>query len=1100
MAYGTKYQFTWESQNGATCSILIQKDGYSGSAAVRHLGRAPVLKRKNSGRVYGTSLEIYAECKVDQEFSELYTPNAREYKVLLQRGNTTIWTGFVSPELYAEPDIAPPYDVQIVATDGLGELKQYTFEAQGDKTLGQLFSYLIGFSGGIGNINRISYLQGRTSAGDTVSEYNLWNTALINIDYKAGESCYDVLQYLLTTLCASITFRNNAWLIWRDNEISPSNSPPVSIGSMGNSDVWPVGQLSTKVEPAKKRITVEAPFHQWTPLVNPDMDRDAGWTKSYATFNTAAKAYKLGLTGSISQTISSIDMSVGLQVVTHLGHASAAVGRTGRYGQLQFQPSGSSYKFSLCDKNDGEGIKWYRNDELYPMHPEYGWNYDLHLTIGDVGSAPETSIDIPQFDVSGYSQTGSLEVLIWGILDTLVYDFYLYRPISKGFRDVLNIDNGARGDGDMVDIAQGRVTAGMVSTYYGYLRGVLTYGGNDFVTSFIDSHFSSYSDFLALTARNYARLVALPLLRVTGKVNTPASFSVPMLLGKDGVYYLLKTYSWDMKNDELEIDALSLPSGNLTIESEQVVDTTGESASSGGTSGGGGSSGGTVVTWGTEGSDHFSPLTVAGDQRSVALSGHTHNMDNITEGSTYKKVTQAEKNTWSGKQDALTFDDTPTAGSNNPVKSGGIKAALDGKQATLTFDDTPTENSNNPVKSGGIWTSIRILLQAIGQKASAAWGSIVNNKASLTVNDTSRTVLLDGWVPGTAGDHGTPVFAAPRTENETYKYKRGSSGEPADVTTSVTKGEPRVINHIGTHPELSSPIVVPGLMNDLAYFITRGGTCALYVNNTERTDALYNYDKAALFNLAPGSMQFQGDNTVSDVTYHRYLTSPNDVVKLILDPTGIADARVSLGTFSQQERYSTRYSWGSILSVDFGNDHWGPQQVKVTVKYGYYTISGSRITIVEDTDHRERFQFDGQTVGGVKQNLDFVTMTLNSQTSYGIVGIELEMTGFNQEGDTYCKPRISEVILINLNSTGAAEAFMSRYRDDAIYRSITPATSEAFDLGASGARWRQVHAKRVYLSSSAYLEVDVSGKAHLYGATGLVVENGDIASAGAPQS
>ena len=93
-----------------------------------------------------------------------------------------------------------------------------------------------------------------------------------------------------------------------------------------------------------------------------------------------------------------------------------------------------------------------------------------------------------------------------------------------------------------------------------------------------------------------------------------------------------------------------------------------------------------------------------------------------------------------GKQDTLTFDDTPTSGSNNPVKSDGIKTELDKKANTsdvytrtevdteldkkanttevytkaetdtkldkkqniLTFDDTPTVGSNNPVKSGGV--------------------------------------------------------------------------------------------------------------------------------------------------------------------------------------------------------------------------------------------------------------------------------------------------------------------------------------------------------------------------------------------------------------
>lgn len=45
----------------------------------------------------------------------------------------------------------------------------------------------------------------------------------------------------------------------------------------------------------------------------------------------------------------------------------------------------------------------------------------------------------------------------------------------------------------------------------------------------------------------------------------------------------------------------------------------------------------------------------------------------------------------SGKQDALTFDSTPTANSNNPVKSGGVYTALSGKQATIS--DLPTIRS-----------------------------------------------------------------------------------------------------------------------------------------------------------------------------------------------------------------------------------------------------------------------------------------------------------------------------------------------------------------------------------------------------------------------
>ena len=100
------------------------------------------------------------------------------------------------------------------------------------------------------------------------------------------------------------------------------------------------------------------------------------------------------------------------------------------------------------------------------------------------------------------------------------------------------------------------------------------------------------------------------------------------------------------------------------------------------------------------------------------------------------------KNTLNNKQNKLTFDATPTSGSNNPVTSDGIKRALDnidvgnvqeqldaikteqreqntkissnkteidsvkeelaGKQNVLTFDATPTAGSQNPVTSDGI--------------------------------------------------------------------------------------------------------------------------------------------------------------------------------------------------------------------------------------------------------------------------------------------------------------------------------------------------------------------------------------------------------------
>lgn len=76
---------------------------------------------------------------------------------------------------------------------------------------------------------------------------------------------------------------------------------------------------------------------------------------------------------------------------------------------------------------------------------------------------------------------------------------------------------------------------------------------------------------------------------------------------------------------------------------------------------------------------------------------------------------------WVNVQSPLTFDNTPTQNSNNPVKSGGIFSALGVPKIDTTtgvmyleggaafsgnIDSTPTANSNNAVASGGTKTYV----------------------------------------------------------------------------------------------------------------------------------------------------------------------------------------------------------------------------------------------------------------------------------------------------------------------------------------------------------------------------------------------------------
>ena len=1103
MAYGTKYRFTFESTNGTTYRILIQKDGYTGGILERCLGKAPVLKRKHSDRVFGTSMEIFAECKIDGEFTEFYTSKATEFRVQLYRGNTLVWSGFMSPELYSEPDVAPPYDVHIIATDGLGELKLHTFQAQGPQTLQALFAYLLSFTGLSANINYISNLSGKDSAGSSVPVASLWSAATIDMDYKAGESCYDVLQYLLTTLCASITYQNAQWLVWRDNDVTASDLSSAALGYMGSGNLWPIGNLVSKIEPAKKAVIIENPFALGTPLANPGMIADTGWVKQDgATYDISRGAYLSSLLGAgIEQSISA-DASRGFNIELTLESSGlpapagidTASEVSGLYLNVSLYVSGTLYR--ILDMGDGHGPRWICNADLTPQQQEeFADKWGLTVTAGQNGAPAKNSVSVPPFDRIPTTQ-GTLTINIDPPTYRYIYDCYLYKPIIKGFRDKIVIDNGARGEGESREIAHGRVTNTIAADYYGYLSGVLTINGR-YITSFADRNFTTYADLLSIIARNYARLVALPRLRLTGRIDTPSTLaSPPMLLRRGNVYLLLEVFSWDLLNDELEIDALSLPDGVLTVTSETITGMTSESSAGGG--------GGTTVVWGTE-ADGYRPLSVAGDESTVALSGHGHSISDVDglgialsgkvekeagKGLSTNDYTTAEKNKLAALPSAETLNNT-------------LDHLEDDKQDLLTFDNVPTAGSNNPVKSGGIFNRFAEIVNMIAQKATAAWGAVTNYVAKLTINGTEKEVLLKGWNLGFAGNTGLPTYAH-QGGTESYKYTKGASGAEQTITEEFNQGQPRKIDHIGTHPELTAPVAIPGFINDLAYFRQRGGGCKLYVNNVERTDERYAYYKDAMFNCGPGSMAFDGTHTYtpeggSPTTYHLGLTSPNDTARISLDFTTLLDAAVQLDS----TYFTTKFAYGSYLYIDFGNDWWGPRECTAIVKYGRFTrnAQGGVASVSEDTANRQTFKYTGP---GDEGHLDFLRMMINSGTSYGIIGIDIVFTGFHK--DTYeatvykYKPRVSEIGVVGLSSRGPAEGLMARGADDPVYRSITPANDAAYDLGASDRRWRYIHAKRVYLSDSVYLEVTADGKAHLYGATGLVVNNGDIASAGAPQS
>lgn len=579
--YGNIYQFSFDSVNGADIDIFILKKNYAGASQQRALGRAPVLKRERSDSIFGTSLEIYAECLVDGEFAQLYTSSADEYKVEVYKHQVLIWTGFVSPELYSEPDIAPPYDVQIIATDGLGELKNYTFEASGERSLKEHLLSLMSYTGLDLPYRRVTTLDYTEGDGPEFFWY-----LLVNLDHLAGKDCYDVLKVLLDSTHAQMTQHEGAWLIARECDyvhLASANGvdgfegdgahvlPVASFGSMQSNKWWPVGQLSITIHPAYKGMTiVNERTYKSSILKNSDMTYMGYWEAitEGVTFLTDEGGYSLNQAdAAIRQdvNIGLLDRRLNLDVSAMLGYAG----------------DGQDDKRLLISIYGYDGSSWAM---MYPDGSLWGTmaepiEMELDYSISSI------NVDIP---VNNSFSAIRIVLKSAGGLHKIVKSCHLRQAYRlKGEKTALTLENGARGEADEVNVD----LSNKGTRDYLYRYAVIRDSRPDVAVNATTLDFPEGSSLESLMARDYAKSIALPRIKVTGTMNVPADEYMPALFVRDNTFYIPQTYNYDLHNDEMSVELLSIPDAVISVESEiitEIGDTSGGGISSG--SGGGGAS------------------------------------------------------------------------------------------------------------------------------------------------------------------------------------------------------------------------------------------------------------------------------------------------------------------------------------------------------------------------------------------------------------------------------------------------------------------------------------------------------------------------------
>lgn len=581
-----KYRFPFESVDGQNWTIDIVASGYSGSVKVRHLGGSPCIRKDKNENICGTSLDLVAECAVDGEFEEFSSSNPFAFQVNAYRSGTLVWQGFVSPELYNAPDIAPPYDVRVTATDGLGELKLHNFEAQGRKSLSALLTYLLGFTGLSLGFRQISNLSNSAAGAG-----NLLSSVYVNIDHLVGETCYDVLQYLLAAIHSTITQDGSYWLIQKETGMSVGSSAVACyvnglssqrsiehFGSMKThaSSFWPVGYMSREYVAPKKKMVVTADNHY-----RPNILDDSSWALDGGTTDEGAYWELPNPGDGMTQTISfqqEVSKHLMLSIkVRNVGDGQES-GNLGVYVKL----AGSFYasaSYLYLSKVDGS----YRRPTL-----DWTWlpspsSYDFEVQAPSEADTDQdyVTIDvrIPLYDNSArsYVRASSLEIgVINGDLlyPKRIYGISLYQyEQTKGFRKIVNIDNGARGEAPDLNLIFPCSTGS--NDYNGVeemLYGMPVDSTGAKISTWSAGGFSNI-DFLSLMARDYSLSYAAPRVRVSGVLQTPSGGSaVPVMFvdDHDGVKYIVESFSWDLYNDEISVQMISTPAASITIDGEST--------------------------------------------------------------------------------------------------------------------------------------------------------------------------------------------------------------------------------------------------------------------------------------------------------------------------------------------------------------------------------------------------------------------------------------------------------------------------------------------------------------------------------------------------
>lgn len=578
MAYGEKYIFRFDSLEGKEWMVVISEDGYTGDPVSRCVGGHPTLRMESNDCIRGMSLELPAECVVADEFADLYTSDPVRFKVTVYLDSDEVWHGYITPELYSAPWVDPPHDVALTATDGLGELKRQDFTGGGRMSLATHLATLLAATGLSLPIRMVSSLE-----SDVNDPEDFLSGTLINLDHLIGETMYDALQTILTSIHATVRQYGGSWLLIRETDISGSSAGsevddtegvPISVipfGSMNSFDVWPVGRLSSEIVPARNSVKVTSDNESDREfLADPDMT-EGSWDGDATHSSDDGGYYQIAEGESISQEVTMPEMpSTTVEVPDMRLSVTARQADTTKAHNIRIKVSSYMY-LAVSDIHETYWLSENSSGELVWTDVE-GY-LERELPAAAVSRSTDCSVIEMVIPVTRHSQRDERK-----IPETVTVEFasddntvYVHSaslgiiPPWAGIETRVTIDNGARGGDNPVGV--------MFADTEAYNRGLTwmsncAYGSD---TDIVPIHTLASGSITAagtgvFLAQDYAMSVANPRLSLKGILQIPSGVSIPVFLSTGGIVFLAEGWSYDLITDELDVSMISLPAVEIEVD------------------------------------------------------------------------------------------------------------------------------------------------------------------------------------------------------------------------------------------------------------------------------------------------------------------------------------------------------------------------------------------------------------------------------------------------------------------------------------------------------------------------------------------------------